>query len=94
MEPYISTYGGRTVCRGCGKEEELRLGYCFDCASKGEERAAKRTVEEHLKHALMKLEKGFREDAKYDICWALERLTETGDYAQVGTFDREGYNWR
>ncbi len=81
-------------CQGCGKEDELRLGYCFDCASKGEERAAKRSVKQHLEHAIGQLEKGNDENAKYDIQWALQRHTLTGDYAKGGTFDQEGYNWR
>ena len=91
---YISAFGGKTNCRGCGKDDELRLGYCFDCASKGEERAAKRSVEEHLKHGLAQLKKGNMENARYDFKWALERLTLTGDYATGGTFDSEGYKWR
>lgn len=69
---FISAYGGKSICKGCGKDEELRLGYCFDCASKGEERAAKRTVEQHLEHALEQLKKGNKENARYDIEWALE----------------------
>lgn len=91
---YISAYGGKTICKGCGKDEELRLGFCFDCASKGEERAAKRTVEQHLEHALNEINKGNKENARYDIQWALQRLTLTGDYADGGTFDKEGYDWR
>lgn len=83
-----------TVCKGCGKEEELRMGFCFDCAFKGEARAAKRTVEQHLEKALEKVRSGNTENAKYDIRWALERLTLTGDYADGGTFDQEGYDWR
>lgn len=81
-------------CNGCGKEEELRLGFCFDCAFSGEERASKRTVEQHLHQALFNLTIDRKDNAAIDIKWAYERLTETGDYAKGGTFDNEGYNWK
>ena len=80
-------------CSACGRTRELRMGCCFDCAIKGEERAAKRTVEEHLREAIRLLAKG-NDNAQFALKWALERLTETGDYAPGGTFDREGYEWR
>ena len=73
------------ICHGCGKDEELRLGFCFDCASAGEERAARRTVLQHLA-------KGFRhlwigsDNARFDFRWAWERFTRTGDYARNGEF--------
>lgn len=93
-EPYISNFGGKSVCKGCGKDEELRLGYCFDCATSGEERAAKRSVEEHLRNGLKNLKEGKNENGRYDFEWALERLTLTGHYADGGIFDQEGYKWR
>lgn len=88
-------------CRGCGKDDDLRFGYCFDCASKGEERAAKRRVYQHLWCGVKKLAKvsrwrssGHWFEVKCDLTWAWQRLTGTGDYATNGTFDFEGYDWR
>ena len=26
----------KRVCTGCGKEKELRMGFCFSCVSKAE----------------------------------------------------------
>lgn len=90
---YYSYNAGLSVCRGCKREEELRLGYCFDCASKGEERAAKRTVIGHIKKAWENYRAGSR-NWRYDLKWAWERATRTGDYKRNGYFDREGINWR
>jgi hypothetical protein len=30
---YVSAFGGKTNCKLCGQDGELRLGVCFDCAS-------------------------------------------------------------
>lgn len=73
------------ICKGCGKDDELRLGFCFDCASAGEERAARRTVLQHLARGFSNLVKR-SPNAKYDFKWAWERLTQTGDYARNGAF--------
>lgn len=83
-------------CKGCGKNEELRMGFCFDCASSGEERAAKRKVYQHLLKAWNNAWLGHKHTwkSKIDLSWAWQRLTRTGDYAQGGTFDWEGYNWK
>jgi hypothetical protein len=74
-------------CIGCGKDDELRLGFCWDCASEGEARAARRSVLQHLAKALSHIgQTNFR----YDIKWAWERLTRTGDYAPGGYFHSFG----
>lgn len=84
-----------TKCAKCGREEELRLGYCFNCVSEGERRAAKRTVWQHFLKGLSKLHQPKRLwQIRYDWQWAWERLTRTGDYAPGGVFDKEGYDWR
>ncbi len=80
-------------CGGCGQMLELRLGFCFDCSSRGEERAAKRTVAEHLKQARANLAKG-SPNWRFDLHWAWERFTQTGDYAPGGYFDKFGIHWR
>lgn len=82
------------ICRGCKSDTELRLGYCFDCASIGEERAAKRTVLQHLNKMRKNLLQHKWKYAQYDLSWAWQRLTRTGDYSDGGTFDWEKYNWR
>lgn len=81
-------------CRGCGKlNEDLRLSFCFDCATRGEERAAKRTVVQHLYKALQNVLKG-SSCWRYDLRWAFQRLVRTGDYDEGGYFDRQGIKWR
>jgi hypothetical protein len=72
-------------CDHCGKDDELRFGCCWDCASAGEARAARRTVLQHLSSAYRNLWRR-NGNAKYDIKWAWERLTKTGDYAPNGYF--------
>jgi len=73
------------ICKGCGKDAELRLGFCFDCATAGEERAARRNVVQHLMKGLQNLwlRNG---NARFDFKWAWERLTRTGNYAPNGEF--------
>ena len=74
-------------CEHCGMDEELRFGCCFDCATNGEARAAKRTVIQHIGFMFRSLWKR-NGNAKYDLKWAWERLTGTGDYAPGGYFER------
>lgn len=81
------------ICAGCGNDDELRLGYCWDCASSGEARAAKRTVVQHIAAMFRNLRKG-SDNAKYDFKWAWERLTRTGDYAAGGYFERNNIQTR
>jgi len=81
-------------CTICGKRDDLRGGVCFDCASKAERSAARRSVEDHLRHGLDTLKCGDAEVARIYFQWALERLTKTGDYAVGGTFDVEYPGWR
>jgi hypothetical protein len=82
-------------CAECGAADDNRLGFCFDCARSGEEKAAKRSVLKHLWTGfvgLLRPRRWYR--VRYDFSWAWQRLARTGDYAKGGTFDREGYNWR
>lgn len=81
-------------CRGCGRAEELRLGWCFDCSNKGERRAACRSVLQHLMKAALNLCLLRFKYVGYDLSWAWQRLTRTGDYAKDGYFDWVGYEWR
>lgn len=83
------------MCKCCDKPvDDVRFGVCFDCASTGEERTAKRTVFQHIKKGLLNVRVGNYEYCKYDFLWAWQRLTRTGDYREGGTFDKEGYDWR
>lgn len=77
------------ICHYCGEDDELRFGCCWDCASAGEAKAAKRTVCQHLTQMFRNLWRR-NGNAKYDLKWACERLTKTGDYAPGGYFEREG----
>jgi hypothetical protein len=81
-------------CNYCGQEDELRFGCCWDCASAGEERAAKRTVVQHVAVGFLNLWNRKWDGAKFEFKWALERLTGRGDYAAGGYFDWQGVDWR
>ena len=82
------------ICKFCGKNTELRLGCCFDCAHRGEARASKRTVLQHILCSLTHFFNGKLDYAKWDLQWAIQRLTRTGDYATNGYFDQAGHKWR
>ena len=83
------------TCNFCGsKDSDLRMGCCFDCATSGEERAARRSVRQHLAKAFTNARKGFWDNARIDLRWAFERLTRTGDYAPDGYFDHQVPDWR
>lgn len=76
------------ICKGCKKNDDLRFGWCFDCTSKGEKRAASRGVIEHIIKGLKNISTGSL-NFKYDFKWAWQRLTKTGDYSRFGYFERE-----
>jgi hypothetical protein len=78
----------KDVCVGCGREDDLRFGFCFYCASAGELRAARRTVFGHSCRGLKNLLRGRWWQARMDFSWAYERLTRTGDYQPGGEFER------
>ncbi len=77
-------------CIKCGGDGngELRWGFCFDCASAGEEKAARRTVWQHVVAAAGNIRSG-GENWRYDLSWAWQRLTRSGDYKRGGCFERE-----
>ena len=78
---------GYGPCARCGKTDELRLGFCWDCANLGEQRSARRTVWQHIRKGLRNI--AHRNDNyRYDFRWAWQRLTKTGDYAPDGYFAR------
>lgn len=76
------------ICKKCGNDDECRMGICFDCASAGEARAAKRTVIHHIGKGISHFVRGYRTNARIDFQWAWERFTQTGDYAPGGEFER------
>jgi len=82
------------ACLGCGRVTEGRMNFCFDCAHTGEKRAAKRTVLQHLRKCLSNFRRRRWWQARYDLTWAIQRLTRTGDYSKDGYFDSEGHDWR
>lgn len=77
------------ACRKCGRHEDCRLGYCWDCADAGERKVAQRSVAEHLEAARRNEALGAHDNAAMDRRWAHERATRTGDYAPNGRFARE-----
>jgi len=87
-EPYISTDNmGR--CSGCNKWDDLRFGYCFDCACAGERRAAHCSILGHIGKGMKHIAGGYWTEARIDFSWAWERATRTGDYAPGGEFERQ-----
>lgn len=69
------------ICKGCGRDDDLRFGYCFDCATDGDLRLGRRSVMQHLGKAVSHVARGYWWNAKTDVKCAWERLTRTGDYA-------------
>jgi hypothetical protein len=86
---FVDGCPGGGPCAVCGNERETRIGVCFDCASSGELRAAQRTAAQHLSQAWRNIAKRKFSNARYDLSWAWQRLTGSGDYAPGGYFDRE-----
>ena len=82
------------ICRICNNQEELQLGICFDCAFQGEERAARRTVFQHLRKAFFNLRHSYFQYVRFDLTWAWQRLTRAGDYTKNGYFDQQRISWR
>lgn len=81
-------------CTNCGNDEECRFGICFDCASAGELRAARRTVLGHLRKAVTNIFAGNWRYMRFDVSWAMQRALSRGDYAKDGYFDAMGVDWR
>jgi hypothetical protein len=96
------------TCVKCGVVDELRGGFCFDCATAGDRRLAQRTVIQHLGSAVRHLARavvyGWRGEwpdarnvylyARIDLRLAWERFRQTGDYRPCGRFDRDNPGWR
>lgn len=83
------------VCSSCRQPvDDIRGGVCWDCACDGEARAAKRTALQHLAQAARNVLAGNFSVVRFDLGWAWERATRTGDYARGGYFDSAGINWR
>jgi hypothetical protein len=83
------------TCTVCGTDDDdLRFGVCYDCADRGEREAAHRTVIKHIYKAFINLRHRKWRYAWYDITWAWQRLTKTGDYAKGGYFDWAQSDWR
>lgn len=77
------------ICAKCGRDDECRLGFCFDCADEGEAKAAVRTVVQHIGKGISHAVRGYWTNARIDLSWAWEHLTRTGDYAPGGEFERQ-----
>jgi len=69
------------ICKGCGADDELRMGYCFECASAGDVRLAKRKTWQHWLKGVSHLLRGYWWNAKTDFKCGWERIWRTGEYA-------------
>jgi hypothetical protein len=81
-------------CLGCGKDDDLALGYCYDCAHNGERRLACRTVCQHMAKGITHAFKRQWWYARLDFKLAFQRLLRIGDYKRGGYFDWQGHKWR
>lgn len=79
-----------TICIGCGRDEDTRMGFCFDRVTAAEERALKRSVLQHIGKGFQHLVRKDFISARIAFMWAWERLTGTGDYAPKGPRDDSG----
>lgn len=70
------------ICRGCGRDDDdLRMEYCFDCASDGDLRLGRRSVLQHLGKAISHAAPRCWWKARIDLKCAWQRLRRTGEYA-------------
>lgn len=77
-------------CSRCRSLTDLREGFCFDCATEGERRAAHRTVVQHVGRSFYAaLYERDLTSARIFLRWAWERLTRTGDYKPGGEFESQ-----
>lgn len=82
-------------CQRCGAIDELRMGVCFDCASRCEKRRAMEPWYSHLLRAFRHLlKRRCWWKARLDLKWAKQSLTQTGDFKPGGYLDREYPGWR
>lgn len=69
-------------CRVCkSPDTDLRGGVCFDCATAGDLRLARRSVMQHWRHGVRALFGGVWWMAKMDFRMGWERWRRTGEYA-------------
>jgi len=70
------------TCRVCGDPtNDLRMGVCFDCATEGDIRLAKRSTIQHWIHGFKALCYRDWVIAKMDFRIGWERIWRTGEYA-------------
>lgn len=70
------------TCRVCNIDtDDLRGGVCFDCATEGDIRLARRSTLQHWLHGLSALFGGVWWMAKMDFRMGWERVRRSGEYA-------------
>lgn len=70
------------TCQVCGSgDSDLRMGVCFDCATAGDIRLAKRSTLQHWRHGAYSLFCGVWWRARMDFRMGWERIWRTGEYA-------------
>lgn len=71
-----------TICRVCKTEQgDLRGGVCFDCATEGDLRLARRSMLQHWAHGLGAIFAGKWWMVRMDFRMGWERIRRSGDYA-------------
>lgn len=78
-------------CEDC---EKSKTGICDYCYQDSMTYLAKMTVFQHLLASLGSLFEFDFFGVCFELVWAFQRLTRTGDYGKGGEFERMGIDWR
>ncbi len=76
-------------CDICGGDTDLRQNVCFDCASMAEDKALEKNFFQHLCTCIKHIFSFDFHLANIDFQWALERITDTGDYSEKEKQERK-----
>ena len=76
------------TCIVCGASDDLRGGVCFDCATDGDIRLAKKSTLQHWAHGVYSCFCGVWWRARMDFRMGWERIWRTGEYAPGREWER------
>ncbi len=73
---------GFAHCKGCGGYKDLVSGFCFDCATKKDDKLLQRNFFQHIYSGFKHLLTINLDRAKIDFNLAKDRVKGTGDYSE------------
>lgn len=77
------------ACSVCGYGDgDTRMGVCFDCATAGDIRLAKKSTLQHWSHGLGSVFHGVWWRARMDFRMGWQRIRRTGEYAPGREWDQ------